>query len=60
MFGDMKTSFQDALKSTEPLPMPQVTAAAEILAALEQTPALVELLRNGDWEMFCMLCCYVI
>ena len=34
MLGDMKTSFNDALKSTEPLPMPQVTPA-EILVALQ-------------------------
>jgi len=39
MLGDMKTSFNDALKSTEPLPMPQVTPA-EILAALQMIPDL--------------------
>ena len=36
MLGDKKTSFRDALKSTEPLPLPQVTSPAKILAALEQ------------------------
>jgi len=47
MLGDMKTSFQDALKSTEPLPLPQVTSPAKILAALEQIPDLArcDLLR---------------
>jgi len=40
MLGDMKTSFRDALKSTEPLPLPQVTPPVEILAALEQIPDL--------------------
>ena len=40
MLGDMKTSFNDALKSTEPLPMPQVTPPAEILAALQMIPDL--------------------
>ena len=39
MLGDMKTSFNDALKSTEPLPMPQVTPA-EILVALQMIPDL--------------------
>jgi len=47
MLGDMKTSFRDALKSTEPLPLPQVTPPAEILAALEQISDLArcDLLR---------------
>ena len=40
MLGDMKTSFNDALKSTEPLSMPQVTPPAEILTALEMIPDL--------------------
>ena len=40
MLGDMKTSFNDALKSTEPLPMPQVTPPAEILVALQMIPDL--------------------
>ena len=35
MLGDMRTSFNDALKSTEPLPMPQVTPPVEILVALQ-------------------------
>ena len=26
MLGDMKTSFQDALKSTDPIPLPKATA----------------------------------
>jgi hypothetical protein len=36
----MKTSFTDALKSTEPLPLPQATPPAEILAAFEMIPDL--------------------
>jgi hypothetical protein len=46
MLRDMKTSFQNALKSTESLPLPQVTPT-EILTALEQIPDLVrcDLLR---------------
>ncbi|RLM62285.1 uncharacterized protein C2845_PM14G10560 [Panicum miliaceum] len=38
MLGDMKTSFDDALKSTEPLPLPHVTPPAEILASLQMIP----------------------
>jgi hypothetical protein len=38
MLGDMKTSFSDALKTTKPLPLPQVTSPAEILAALDMIP----------------------
>jgi hypothetical protein len=38
MLGDMKSSFNDALKSTEPLPLPHVTPPAEILATLEMIP----------------------
>jgi hypothetical protein len=40
MLGDMKTSFSDALKSTEPLPLPQATPPAEILIALKMIPDL--------------------
>jgi hypothetical protein len=40
MLGDMKTSFNDALKTTEPLPLPQVTSPADILAALDMIPDL--------------------
>ncbi|OEL29278.1 hypothetical protein BAE44_0009705, partial [Dichanthelium oligosanthes] len=40
MFGDMKTSFHDALKSIEPLPLPHITAPSEILAALQVIPDL--------------------
>ncbi|RLN30054.1 hypothetical protein C2845_PM05G14980 [Panicum miliaceum] len=40
MLGDMKTSFNDALKSTEPLSMPQVTPPVEILVALQMIPNL--------------------
>ncbi|KAK3164295.1 hypothetical protein QOZ80_1AG0015470 [Eleusine coracana subsp. coracana] len=36
----MKTSFHDAMKSNEPLQLPQVTPPAEILAALEMIPDL--------------------
>ncbi|KAL6636676.1 hypothetical protein ACP70R_024248 [Stipagrostis hirtigluma subsp. patula] len=48
MLGDMKTSFHDAMKSTEPLPLPHVTPPAEILAALEMIPDLArsDLLRS--------------
>ncbi|XP_048557830.1 uncharacterized protein LOC125538582 [Triticum urartu] len=35
LLGDMKGSFNDALKSLEPLPLPQVTPPAKILATLE-------------------------
>jgi hypothetical protein len=35
MLGDMKVSFNDAMKSTEPLQMPQVTPPSMILAALD-------------------------
>jgi hypothetical protein len=40
MLGNMKTSFGNALKSTEPIPLPQVTPPVEILAALEMIPDL--------------------
>jgi hypothetical protein len=40
MLGDMKTSFGNALKSTKPIPLPQVTLSVEILAALEIIPDL--------------------
>ncbi|KAF7010379.1 hypothetical protein CFC21_024800 [Triticum aestivum] len=40
MLGDMKCSFQDALKSLEPLELPKVTPPLEILAALEKIPEL--------------------
>ncbi|KAK1647148.1 hypothetical protein QYE76_064953 [Lolium multiflorum] len=36
MMGQMKTSFDDALKTTEPLPMPKVTPPTEILDALKK------------------------
>ena len=36
----MKGSFQDALKSLEPLELPKVTPPLEILAALEKIPDL--------------------
>ncbi|XP_066365425.1 uncharacterized protein [Miscanthus floridulus] len=38
MLGDMKTSFKDALKSTEPLPLPHVTPTAEIFATPQMIP----------------------
>jgi hypothetical protein len=38
MLGDMRTSFNEAIKSTEPLPMPEVTPPSVILAALEDIP----------------------
>ena len=40
ILGDMNTSFNDSLKSTEPLPMPSVTSPAEILATLQMVPDL--------------------
>ena len=40
MMGQMKMSFDDALKSTEPLPMPKVTPPTEILDALKKIPDL--------------------
>jgi hypothetical protein len=38
MLGNMQTSFDDALKSTEPLQMPQVTPPSVILATLQAIP----------------------
>ena len=48
LLGDMKGSFNDALKSLEPLPLPQVTPPAEILATLEMIPDLArgDILRS--------------
>lgn len=48
MLGDMKTSFSDALKSTEPLSQPHVTPPGEILAALQMIPdfATCDLLQS--------------
>ncbi|OEL36725.1 hypothetical protein BAE44_0002256 [Dichanthelium oligosanthes] len=40
MLGDMKSSFHDALKSTEPLALPHVTPPSEILVALQLIPDL--------------------
>ncbi|TVU33266.1 hypothetical protein EJB05_25058, partial [Eragrostis curvula] len=40
MLGDMKISFHDAMKTSEPLQLPQVTPPAEILAALDMIPNL--------------------
>ena len=40
MMGEMKMSFQDALKTNEPLPMPKVTSPTEILNALKKVPGL--------------------
>uniref|UniRef100_A0ACD5TD53 Uncharacterized protein n=1 Tax=Avena sativa TaxID=4498 RepID=A0ACD5TD53_AVESA len=42
MIGKMSTFFDDAMKATEPLPMPKVTFPAEILAALEKVDGLEE------------------
>ena len=44
----MKGSFHDALKSLEPLPLPQVTPPAEIIATLEMIPDLAcgDILRS--------------
>jgi hypothetical protein len=38
MLGDMKTIFDDALKSTKQLQMPQVTSLSVIFATLEAIP----------------------
>ncbi|CAN6300029.1 unnamed protein product [Urochloa humidicola] len=40
LLGDMKTSFNDSLKSTKPLLMPSVTPPAKILATLKMIPDL--------------------
>jgi hypothetical protein len=40
MMGEMRTSFDEALKATEPLSMPKVTPPAEILDALKKVPEL--------------------
>ena len=40
MLGDMKGSFQDAMKSLEPLELPKVSPPHEILAALDNIPDL--------------------
>ena len=40
MLRDVKIMFNDSLKSTKPLPMPQVTAPADILTALQMVPDL--------------------
>ncbi|KAE8786816.1 hypothetical protein D1007_39271 [Hordeum vulgare] len=40
MMGKMKMSFDDALKTTEPLPMPKMTPPTEILDALKKVPDL--------------------
>jgi hypothetical protein len=40
MLGDMKTSFTDALKTTKPLRMPQISSPADILAALDNIQGL--------------------
>ncbi|KAE8820011.1 hypothetical protein D1007_01978 [Hordeum vulgare] len=42
MIGEMRTTFRDALKRTDPLPLPKVTTPSEILAALELIPELGE------------------
>jgi hypothetical protein len=43
MMGEMRTTFADALKTTEPL-VPKVTPTTEILDALKKVPGL----ENGD------------
>jgi hypothetical protein len=42
MLGEMRCSFDDALKTTEPLPMPKVTPSSEILDTLKKVPDLGE------------------
>ncbi|KAE8796804.1 hypothetical protein D1007_28101 [Hordeum vulgare] len=38
MIGEMRTTFNDALKTTDPLPLPKATPPSEILAALQLIP----------------------
>jgi hypothetical protein len=38
MLGDMRTTFQDALKSTDPIPLPKATPPSEILGVLKLIP----------------------
>jgi hypothetical protein len=47
----MKTSFNDSLKSTEPLSMPSVTPLDEILATLQIIPDLdrCDMLKSYGW-----------
>jgi hypothetical protein len=40
MMGQMRTSFDDALKTADPLPMPKATPPTEILAALQKVQGL--------------------
>jgi hypothetical protein len=40
MMGHMRTSFDEDLKKTEPLPMPKVTPPSDILDALEDSDIL--------------------
>ena len=40
MMGEVKMTFEEAMKSTEPLPMPKVTPPTEILDALKKVPDL--------------------
>jgi hypothetical protein len=40
MMGQMRTSFDEALKTTEPLSIPKVTPPSEILDALQKVPDL--------------------
>jgi hypothetical protein len=45
MMGDMTKSFDEALKTTEPLPMPKVTPPTEVLAEVKKVDGL------GDSEI---------
>jgi hypothetical protein len=47
MLGDMRTTFQEALKSTDPIPLPKVTPPSQILDALKLIPNMAhhDLLR---------------
>jgi hypothetical protein len=40
MMGELRASFDQALKTTEPLPMRKVTPPTEILDALKKVPGL--------------------
>ena len=42
MMGQMQMSFDNALKTVDPLPMPKVTPPTEILDALKEIPDLAE------------------
>ena len=42
MIGEMRTTFKDALKTTDPLPLPKATTPSNILVALQLISDLAE------------------